>query len=387
LKKAFINVKIYNTEKRAFEAATLYTDNGIICRPCEVDETVDCGGAYMIPGLVDVHTHGREGMDSSNVDADTMCKLAKSYANAGTTSFMATFGSCADDWYFKAIDNIVEANSRQHESVYGANIIGIHLEGRYICMKRKGAHTPEYLAPLNADELESYIDRMRSGDSKLYHFHTICAPELEGSDEFIKRAVSKGATVGIGHSDATLEICEHAMSLGARSFVHLYNAMSPMTHRAPGCVGAGLSSDAYTELICDGFHVDPAVVRVTYRAKASDRLVLITDSITAAGLAPGIYTVCGGYCDTRNGKTGLCADGVTINGSIIDLFTGMKNFMEFTGITLEEAIPYATINPARMVCADDEVGSLEVGKNADFLLLENDKATLKNVYVKSVCIK
>lgn len=386
MKTAFINTKIYNTEKRAFESGTLYTDNGIICRACEVDETVDCGGAYMMPGLVDVHTHGREGMDGSNVDADTMCELAKSYARAGTTSFMATYGSCADDWYFKAIDSAVEADKRQRKAVYGANIIGIHLEGRYISMNRKGAHTPEHLAPLDPDELCSYVDRMRSGDSGLHRFHTICAPELEGSDEFIKRAVAKGVTVGIGHSDATLEICEHAMSLGARSFVHLYNAMSPLTHRAPGCVGAGLSSDAYTELICDGFHVNPAVVRLTYRAKAADRLVLITDSITAAGLAPGIYTICGAYCDTRNGKTGLCRDGVTINGSIIDLFTGMKNFMEFTGISLEEAIPYATINPARMVCADDEVGSLEVGKNADFILLNEDRASIKRVYVKGTAI-
>ncbi len=386
MKTAFINANIYNTEKKTFESGTLYTDNGIICAPCEADETVDCGGAYMIPGLVDVHTHGRVGIDSNSADADTVCELAKSYAKAGTTSFMTTFGSAPYDWYPRAIDNIVEANSRQHKSVYGANIIGIHLEGRYICMKRKGAHTPENLAPLDPDELAGFVERMRSGDSKLHRFHTICAPELEGSDEFIKRAVEMGVTVGIGHSDATLEQCQHAMELGARSFVHLYNAMSPMTHRAPGCVGAGLSSDAYTELICDGYHVDPAVVKITYRAKSADRLVLITDSITAAGLEPGIYTVSGAYCDTRNGKTGLCRDGVTINGSIIDLFTGMKNFMKFTGITLEEAIPYATINPARMVCADNEVGSLEIGKNADFILLNDDKATIKRVYVKATAI-
>ncbi|MBQ8551830.1 MAG: N-acetylglucosamine-6-phosphate deacetylase [Clostridia bacterium] len=382
MKTAYTNTKIYNTQKKCFEDATLYVEDGIITAPFTAEETVDCGGAYMIPGMIDVHTHGRGGYCSDSASADEMCEMAKSYAAAGTTSFMATFGTNPADWYNKGIDNIKEAGARQKNTACGANIIGIHFEGRYLNVKKKGAHAPELLSVLDAEELAGYIERTVGGDSPLKCFHVTCAPELEGGEAFVKRAISMGATVGIGHSNATLAECKAAMEWGANSFTHLYNAMSAFTHREPGCAGTGLATEAYAELITDGYHVDPAAVYIAYRSKSPDKLVLITDSLPAAGMAPGIYKMGDGVCDTRNGKIGYCEDGVTINGSIIDLFTGMKNFMSFTGITLEEAIPYATINPARMIHADDIVGSLEVGKNADFILLENDKATLKQVYVR-----
>lgn len=382
MKTAYTNAKIYNTEKRAFEDATLYVEDGIIVAPCTVDNTVDCGGAYMMPGLVDVHSHGRINIDGGSATPDQLCELAKSYAAAGTTSIMVTFMSVPLDWYAPAIDSTVEAKARQDKKVIGANILGIHFEGRYINVKKKGAHQPKDIAPLNSDELASHVERMKSGDSTLTRFHLTCAPELEGGEEFVKRAVSLGVTVGIGHSNATFDECMTAIKWGARSFTHLYNAMSPLSHREPGCVGAGLVSDAYAELICDGYHVAPEVVKITYLAKQPDKLVLVTDSIPAAGMPLGVYKMGDSMCDTRNGKVGLLPDGVTINGSILDMFTAMKNFMSFTGITLEEAIPYATINPARMIGADDDVGSLEIGKYADFIVLSEDKQSIASVYVR-----
>lgn len=386
MKKAFINAKIYNTEKKCFEDGTLYADNGVICAPCAADETVDCSGAYMIPGMIDVHTHGRINFESGIANADEMCEMARSYAKAGTTSFMATFGTNPFEWYAKGIDCVVEAKHLQDKAYNGANILGIHFEGRYINVKKKGAHDPALLAPLDTDELAGHIERMRAGDSTLKYFHITCAPELEGGEAFVKCAVSMGATVGIGHSAATLEECRKAMEWGAVSLTHLYNAMSAFTHREPGCAGAGLATDAYAEIIADGYHVDPAAVYVAYRSKTPDKLVLITDSLPAAGMAPGIYKMGNSICDTSNGKICYCADGVTINGSIIDLFTGMKNFMRFTGISLEEAIPYATANPARMIGAYSEVGSLNAGKNADFILLDDDKETIRRVYVKGTAV-
>lgn len=382
--KAFTNAKIYNTQKRTFEEGTLYTEDGVICSPCTADETVDCVGAYMIPGMVDVHTHGRANVDSDNASRDEILRMARDYARVGTTSFMPTFATVPFNWYEKAIDSISEAKAEQNKGAAGANILGIHFEGRYLNEKKKGAHDSRLLAEPDADEIADIIDRAAKGGLKC--FHITCAPELPGGENFIKRAVSMGATVGIGHSAATFNECMAALKWGAVAFTHLYNAMSPLTHREPGCVGAGLSTEAYTELIPDGYHVDPAVVKITYMAKSPDKLVLITDSLPAAGMEPGIYKMGDSVCDTRNGKIAFCEDGVTINGSIIDLFTGMKNFMRFTGISLEEAITYATVNPAKMIGAESQVGSLEKGKRADFILLENDKETIRRVYVKGIAV-
>ncbi len=381
----FTNAKIYNTSKKCFEDGELYVRDGIIALPCAADETVDLGGACVMPGLVDVHTHGRIGIaaDDADISAERMLTLAKSYAACGTTSFMATFATVPLDWYANAIDSITEAKRSQDENVCGANILGIHFEGRYLSHAKKGAHTPELLSSLDADELAGHITRMRSGCPEM-RFHVTCAPELEGSEEFIKHAVSMNATVGIGHSDATLDECKAALSWGATAFTHLYCAMSAMEHRAPGCAGAGLSSDAYTELICDGYHVFPDVVKVTQRAKSPDKLVVITDSIIAAGMPLGVYKMGAMVCDTRDGKVGRLADGVTICGSIIDMFTALKNFAEFTGLSLEEAIPYATKNPAEMVGVYSRVGSLDVGKSADFLVLGNNNETISHVFVRGV---
>lgn len=381
--KAFTNAKIYNTNTQIFEEGALYTDDGIICSARNADETVDCGGAYMIPGMVDVHTHGRVNVDSENAGVDELLKMARSYAEKGTTSFLPTFGTVPADWYNIAIDNLKTARRKQALSTDGANILGVHFEGRYLNQKKKGAHDPALLSVLDSDEIAAFIERSRP---ELPHFHITCAPELEGGEAFVKRAVSMGATVGIGHSAATYSECKSALEWGAISFTHLYNAMSPLTHREPGCAGAGLSTEAYTELITDGYHVDPAVVSITYRTKSPDKLVLITDSLPAAGMEPGVYKMGDGVCDTRNGKIAYMEDGVTINGSIIDLFTGMKNFMQFTGISLEEAIPYATVNPAKMIKADSEIGSLDIGKRADFILLEKDKETIRRVYVKATAV-
>ena len=157
--------------------------------------------------------------------------------------------------------------------------------------------------------------------------------------------------------------------------------MSALTHRAPGCVGAALSTEAYAELISDGRHVVPEVVRIVYRAKAKEKLVLITDSVPPAGLPDGEYIVGGARAICRDGAVWL-PDG-TLNGSIISMYDALTRFMQFNGITLEKALPYATINPARLIKADDEVGSLEIGKRADFILLQDDKLTIDRIYVNA----
>lgn len=385
MKKAFINAKIYNTADECFADGALVVEDGVIVSvgdAADADEVIDCGGAYMMPGLVDIHTHGRGGIESTEVDREGCIDMAKAYAKAGTTSFMSTLMSAPYETLLAGIDAAVEAKAMQDNAkggeYLGANILGIHLEGRYISEIRKGAHDPRYLAPLDADELTALVERSREG-GHFKRFLVICAPELDGGEAFIKRAASIGATVTIGHSDASYDQCMAALEWGAVSFTHLFNAMSPLTHRAPGCVGAALSSDCFVELIGDGRHVLPPVVRIVKQAKAKDKLALITDSVPPAGLPDGEYIVGGTITVCRDGAVYL-PNGV-LNGSIISMHDALLNFAKFNEISIEEAIPYATINPARLVGADDEVGSLEVGKRADFLLLAEDKASIRSVYV------
>ena len=388
MKTAFINAKIYNTAAERFEDGALLTENGRITGfSGDADVTVDCKGAYMIPGLIDMHTHGRGGYEATDADAEGYIAMAKAYAVAGTTSFMPTMMSVPLEDLERSVDACITAKKAQDaaDSCLSANILGIHLEGRYISTAKKGAHDPKFITPLDPDELTALIERSRSGDSTITRFHTIVAPELPGADAFIARAKALGATVSIGHSNATCEECLHAMELGADSYTHLFNAMSALTHRAPGCVGAALSTDAYAELISDGRHVVPEVVRIVYRAKAKDKLVLITDSVPPAGLPDGEYIVGGARAICRDGAVWL-PDG-TLNGSIISMYDALTRFMQFNDITLEEALPYATINPARLIRADGEVGSLEIGKRADFILLKEDKISIDKVYVNANEVK
>ena len=369
--RKFTDALIYSTDNRRFEPGELTVSNGRFSADAP-DKTVSLGGARVIPGMIDIHTHGHGGYESTEVDADGMTAMARSYASVGTTSFMATMMSVPLEQLEACIDAAAAAKTECAEGC--ANILGVYLEGRYISLAKKGAHDPRYIAAPNPDELERLIERGRPAG----RFYTICAPDVPGTEELVKRAVKLGATVSIGHSNATCAQCEECLGWGASCFTHLYNAMSGLNHRAPGCVGAALSGDSYVELICDGVHVAPEAVKLAYRAKAKDKLVLITDSAPAAGLPEGKYRMGGADVVVRDGAVFL-EDG-TLTGGSISLFEAMKNLTRFAGIPLEDAIPAATANPARLLGVYSEVGSLEVGKRADFIVLGADDS-LRDVYV------
>ncbi len=330
----------------------------------------------MLPGMVDIHTHGRCGYGTLGADEASLKEMAREYALVGTTAFLPSLMSAPLEMLKTSIENIAKAQIEPS----GARMLGVYLEGRYISNKRKGAHDASHLAPLDVSELEMLVDIYRRSCNSDGSFRVICAPELDGSDEFIKRACALGASVSIGHSDADTEACEHALECGADSFTHLYNAMSPLNHRLCGCVGTALTSDAFAELICDGCHVARDAVRIAYMAKAGDRLVLITDSAPFAGLPDGEYIQENIKFVIRNGAAWL-VDG-TLIGSVVSLFDAMKKFMEFCGISLEEAIPYATINPAKAIKIDDKLGSLDVGKYADFILINENNKEISRVFVR-----
>lgn len=375
----FRNGLVYSTMQCAFIKADLLVKDGKIAdcdyRGTVTDEmtVIDCTGKYIMPGLVDVHTHGRGGYDFNRAGDEECRAMRKSYAQAGTTTLMATLASDTLDSLNASID-AAQKNRVPEEGM--ATIAGVHLEGRYLNPKRRGAHAEELLFPLDPDELTGLLNRMLPLPA-----HVSAAVELEGGQKFVRTAKELGATVGMVHSDATYAEAMDAVQWGVTSFTHTFNAMRPIHHREPGNMVASLMCDgAYTELICDGEHVHPAMIKMASRTKPHDKLILVTDSMEAAGCSDGTYSIAGLPVYVKNGRA-VNNEGA-LAGSTLDLWKALLNFMSFTGRTLEEAIPCATSNPAAMLGISGDCGSIRNGARADFIMLENkNEPAIESVWI------
>lgn len=325
------------------------------------DRVIDIEGKYLVPGFVDAHTHGRAGDDFNVASAEGMDKMKRDYIRHGVTSPIPTLASdTLDGWQDSA------------KKICNVGFDGIHFEGRYLSEKKRGAHASHLLALPSGDEIEK-INSFTNIPT-----HITLAPEISGGDEAILRAVNLGATVGIGHTNATSSETRRALSLGATSFSHLFNAMPTLHHREGGAVSVALMDGAYSELIVDGVHICPDMVALAYSCIGREKLVLITDSMAGTGCADGEYSIAGGKVFVRDGKA-TTPDG-TIAGSTLNMLDAVKNLMAFAGATLGDAIACATKNPAKMLGIYDKIGSVEVGKRANLLVLDEDVEILKVIY-------
>ena len=336
------------------------------------DETLDFSGKYILPGFVDTHVHGANGIRIEDAVGDHN-KMTVFEASQGVTSIAIA----ADTAEFSDILDQIERATVLSQKCRGAKIVAIHAEGPFLSQSKKGAMDSRYILKPDNEKLDKMIEAGK-GMLKLI---TI-APDNEGSIEFIRYAKSKGLVVSMGHTDSDYETATAAIDAGATQLTHTFNAMRPINHREPGILGAVFENDdVKCEVICDYIHLHPAIIKMIYKIKGADKINMISDSGTAAGLDISEFEVNGVKRYIKDGVVRL-ADG-TIAGSARTLLDGVKNLVS-SGIPLEDVSKMASLNPAKTLGLDDEIGSISVGKFADLVVLDKDLNVCKT-FINGKC--
>jgi N-acetylglucosamine-6-phosphate deacetylase len=319
----------------------------------------------VVPGFIDVHIHGAGGADTMDATTEALNTMASILPQEGTTSFLATTITQDQDEILKALRNAADYISNHNHSGK-AEVLGVHLEGPFINETRKGAQPADHII---APDVELFA-KMQEAAGNHIRLVTL-APEKENGYEFITYLAENGVIASIGHSDATYGQMAEAVKAGATHVTHLFNGMRGMHHRDPGVAGAALLfNELKIEIIADGIHVVPEMIDLSLRAKGTDGVILITDSMRAKCLKSGTYDLGGQEVSVANGKA-LLADG-TLAGSILKMKDSLKNMMEFSHISLEEAVKLASENPAKQLKIFDRKGSIAEGKDADLVVLDGN---------------
>ena len=329
-------------------------------------EVIDAEGGYVTPGFIDLHIHGYLGKDVCDANVDSIRTIAGGLVENGVTGFLPTTMTVD----MKVIEGALDACREVKNSgkYYGSTILGVHAEGPFISASKKGAQDERYILKPNADFVKANEDIIKI---------ITLAPEEDKDFAEIKRmAEETNVVVSMGHTSADYKTAMESTKNGVKHATHLFNAMTPMTHRAPGVVGAALNSDVTCELIVDTYHVDPALYEMVYRMKGR-KLCFITDCLPAGGLPEGEYTLGGAKIIYKNNLCKL-EDG-TIAGSVLKLNKGVWNVYTNTSIPLYECVNCATLNPANAIGVADKKGSIEVGKDADIVILDNEFNVKKTI--------
>lgn len=366
------NIK-YVDSSFEIKEGSIEIENGIITDfdTADSDERIDLNGLLALPGFIDIHTHGGSKADACDKSIDSLEVLSQHYARHGVTSFCPTTMTLSHDELceiFKAI----EAYKGKEK---GAYIHGINMEGPYVSKEKCGAQNTSYIRKASIEEFDELnsISKISLVD---------LAPEQDGALDFAN-VIRRKAVCSIAHTNATFEEAEKSLKNGFTHVTHFFNAMTPLLHRAPGVVGAVLADDCATvELICDGFHVDKAVVKLMFKLLGEDRIAVISDSLSSADCEDGEYQLGGQKVIVKNGKAHL-EDG-TIAGSTTNMFDEFKNLLSF-GVDFKNALKACTMNPAKVIGVYDKCGSIEKGKSADIIFVDKDW-NLKKVMIKGMFI-
>lgn len=369
MKTYFRNAQIL-TPHELISGSTLVIESGKVQGFVAKDEPlppgaaeVDAAGRFLAPGLIDVHFHGALGKDTMDADPQAILALAKYCLAHGVTGFYPTTWSASPDDIFTAIEAVRQAQILGAPTL-GTPILGVHVEGPYIDLKFRGAQSPSNIRPPDRYEYERWL---ASGVVKL----VTCAPEIEGSFEFIQTAVAQGVQVSIGHTQASWAEVVRAADLGASQATHVFNGMLGLHHRQPGTVGAVLTDRRiYAQMICDGVHLHEAIVKLVVNAKTPARTILITDAIRGAGLPDGDYDHKGQKFSVVQNIARTPEGG--LSGSTLSLDQAVRNALRFTGRPITEVLPMATSVPADAMGLTGHKGVIQPGADADLILFNPD---------------
>jgi N-acetylglucosamine-6-phosphate deacetylase len=325
--------------------------------------SLDLEGMIVTPGFVDVHTHGGGGFNLHTSDADEIRQYARWTPSTGTTSFLIGVVGVPATLPELQLQAAIDAIERPGA---GAEPLGIHLEGPYMNVKKRGAHDPAWLRQPEAAETERLLEL-----TKGYLRLITLAPELPNADAMIRRLAAAGVTVSIGHTDATYEQARDAIPLGITHATHCFNAMRPLHHREPGPLGAIVEAASVRgELIADGVHVHPAALRIMINALGPERTIIVTDALSCAGLPDAEFTFAGQPARVIDGVARL-SDG-TITGSVLTTDQALRNLVQRVDVPLPAAVGMLTLNPAQSAAVADRKGRLQAGYDADLLIFDRE---------------
>lgn len=337
-------------------------------QPENITRTIDAQGQALLPGFIDLHVHGALGFEAMDASHDGLQEMARFYARHGVTGFLATTWT-ADYPATRAVVNLIRDLPGPLEG--GASVLGVHLEGPYLNQARCGAQDTNQIRRVNKAEALEFLD---SGVVRLIAL----APEYPENMWLVDECARRGIQVAAGHTAATFAEMETAVEHGVRQVTHCFNAMTGLSHREPGTVGAALSlPEIACELIADNIHIHPAVQKILVAAKGPAGVILITDAVRGAGLSDGEYSLGDRKMTIRAGAARL-EDG-TLAGSVLTMNLALRNVIQATGLPLESAWPMSSLNAARAIGLAASKGSLEAGKDADLVLIDGDFNVLLTV--------
>jgi N-acetylglucosamine-6-phosphate deacetylase len=325
-------------------------------------QVLDFPGATLGPSFFDVHIHGAAGHDVMEATPDALDTIGAFLASRGTSAYLATTVTAALDATLRALDGLANEMAKLPQPGR-ARPLGIHLEGPFLSHEKRGVQPAEHLLAPSIATFDRLIEAAHG------HVRLITlAPELPGAVELTAHATSRGVRVSVGHSNATAAETRAALSAGAVSATHTFNAMRPLDHREPGILGTVLTTDTlFSELICDGIHTDPEIVRLWWRSKGPERAILVTDAMSAAGMPDGEYQLGGFPVQVKDGKA--TARGV-LAGSVLTLDRALANFVRFTGATIDQGLRLLSANPAAMTGLAHRAGTLAPGKSANLVAID-----------------